>query len=57
MYEGGRSEYHDGKKPNLSYFKDNLKNKGVQERLKQTGVDVKDAIKNPGKYANALWSS
>ena len=57
MYEGGRSEYHDGKKPNLSYFKDNLKNKGVQERLKQAGVDVKDAIKNPEKYSNEIMQA
>ena len=57
MYEGGRSEYHDGKKPNLSYFKDNLKNKGVQERLKQAGVDVKDALKNPAKYANEIMQA
>jgi hypothetical protein len=57
MYEGGRSEYHDGKKPNLSYFKDNLKNKGVQERLKQAGVDVEDAKKNPEKYSNEIMQA
>ncbi len=57
MYEGGRAEYHDGKKPNLSYLKDNVKNKGVQERLSKTGVDVKDAIDNPEKYSNEIMQA
>ena len=57
MHEGGRSEYHDGKKPNLSYLKDNLKNEGVRERLKKAGVDIKDAKKNPAKYSNEIMQA
>ena len=57
MFEGGRSEYHDGKKPNVSYLKDNLKNKGVQERLRKAGIDPEKVKKNPEKYANQVMQA